>query len=435
MVFDNLKDSIKDFAGLGVADREAVEELVKDIQRDLIQADVDIQLVKELSEDIKEEALKEDIPGQLTRKEHVLNIVYEHLAAILGDEPEIAVEPKRILLIGLFGAGKTTTAGKLANFYRKRGLTPGLIAADVHRPAAYEQLQQNAEQIDAPFYGDPDSDDAAQVVEEGMDALADTDVMIVDSAGRDSMDDDLRTEIKAIEATFQPDETILVVPGDIGQSAREQAETFQDAVGIDGVVVTKLDSSAKGGGALSSCAAAGASIQFIGTGEGMDDLEVYNPESFVEDLLGVPDLESLIEKAQESIDEETAKDFMKGDFDLKDFYEQMEQMTEMGAMDQVMDMLPFNTSQLPDNVMEMQEEKIGAYRTLMDSMTEEEMHDPKVVDDSRAKRIAQGAGREKQEVREMIKQYRQAKNMMDKFSGGDMKRGGMKKMMRQFGMG
>ncbi|MCJ7429103.1 MAG: signal recognition particle receptor subunit alpha [Candidatus Nanohaloarchaeota archaeon QJJ-5] len=435
MVFDNLKDSIKDFAGLGVADKEAVEDLVQDIQRDLIQADVDIQLVKELSEDIKEEALREDIPGQLTRKEHVLNIVYEHLAAILGDEPAIDIEPKRVLLIGLFGAGKTTTAGKLANFYRKRGLTPGLIAADVHRPAAYEQLKQNADKTDVPFYGDPDATDAAAVVEAGMDELDTTDVMIVDSAGRDSMDDELREEITAIENTFRPDETLLVVPADIGQSAREQAETFQEAVGIDGVVVTKLDSSAKGGGALSSCAAAGANIQFIGTGEGLDDLEIYDPESFVEDLLGVPDLESLIEKAQQSIDEETAKDFMQGDFDLQDFYEQMEQMTEMGAMDQIMDMLPFNTSKLPDNVMEMQEEKIGAYRTLMDSMTQEEMEDPKLVDDSRAKRIAQGAGRDKQEVREMIKQYRQAKNMMDKFSGGDMKRGGMKKMMRQFGMG
>lgn len=435
MVFDNLKDSIRDFAGLGVADKEAVENLVKDIQRDLIQADVDIQLVKELSEDIKDEALQEDIPGQLTRKEHVLNIVYEHLAAILGDEPEISVEPKRILLIGLFGAGKTTTAGKIANFYRKRGLTPGLIAADVHRPAAYEQLKQNAEKTDVPFYGDPDADDAAAVVEEGLNDLNETDITIVDSAGRDSMDAELQDEIKQIERVYKPDQTLLVVPADIGQSAREQAETFQDEVGIDGVVVTKLDSSAKGGGALSSCAAVGANIKYIGTGEGLDDLEIYDPESFVEDLLGVPDLESLIEKAQESIDEETAKEFMQGDFDLKDFYEQMEQMTEMGAMDQVMDMLPFNTSNLPDNIMEMQEEKIGAYRTLMDSMTEEEMHDPKVVDDSRAKRIAAGAGREKQEVREMIKQYRQAKNMMDKFSGGDMKRGGMKKMMRQFGMG
>ncbi|MDY6770512.1 MAG: signal recognition particle receptor subunit alpha [Candidatus Nanohaloarchaea archaeon] len=438
MVFDRLKDSIKDFAGLTVADKEDVEALLKDIQRDLIQADVDIQLVKELTDDIKDEALSKEVPSGISRKEHVLNIVYEHLTELLGEEEaEISVEPKRVLLLGLFGAGKTTTAGKLADFYRKRGMKVGLIAADVHRPAAYQQLKQNAEKANVDFYGEEDADDAEEVVRRGMDELSDCQIVIVDSAGRDSMNDELREELEGIERVFQPDEKLLVVPADIGQSAREQAETFDGAVGINGVVVTKMDSSAKGGGALSSCARTDATIQFIGTGEGLEDLEVYDPEDFVSELLGVPDLSSLIEKAQQAIDEEDAKKFMEGDFTLKDFYEQMEQMTDMGGFDKILDMLPISQSKLPDNAMEMQEEQIERYRHIMDSMTEEEMEEPKIIDGDRAERIARGSGTSKKEVRQMIKQYRQAKNMMDKFGGSGgkgLKRGNMSKIMQQMGL-
>ncbi len=434
MVFDNLKESIKEFTGLAVADKEAVEKLVKDIQRDLIRADVDISLVKDLSETIKERALEQDLPKDLSRKEHVINIVYEELSSILGEEKaEIDIKPKRILMIGLFGAGKTTTTAKLADFYRKRGLKPGLIAADVHRPAAYEQLEQNAEKAKAEFYGEKDGDNAEKIVKKGLKELSDCDVVITDSAGRDSMNKELEKELKNIEKAFKPDETILVVPADIGQSAREQAETFNNAVGIDGVIVTKMDSSAKGGGALSSCAAADAEIKFIGTGEGIGDIEVYDPESFVSDLLGVPDLSNLLEKARESIDEEQAKKMLEGDFTLQDFYEQMDQMSSMGGFDKILDKLPFG-DKLPDNVMDMQERQLKKYRHIMDSMTDEEMADPKLINSSRAERISKGSGTEKKDVRQMIKQYRQAKNMMDKFSGKNMRRGNMKKMMQQLGM-
>lgn len=435
MVFDTLKESIKDFAGLSVADKEAVEELVKDIQRDLIRSDVDIELVRELSDEIREEALEEDLPKGISRKEHVLNIVYEKLTEILGEEEaEITVEPKRILLLGLFGAGKTTTAAKLADYYRKRGMKVGLIAADVHRPAAYEQLKQNAEKAEAEFYGEEDATDAAAVVRRGMKELAGCEIVIVDSAGRDSMNDELREELQGIERAFEPDEKLLVVPADIGQSAREQAETFDDAVGINGVIVTKMDSSAKGGGALSSCARTDAKITFLGTGEDIQDLEAYDPEAFVGELLGVPDIGKLVEKAQQAIDEDTAEKFMEGDFTLEDFYSQMEQVSSMGGFDKILDQLPIG-GQVPDNVMEMQEEQMEQYRYIMDSMTDEEMADPKVIGSSRAQRIADGSGTEKQQVRQMIKQYRQAKNMMDKFSGKDMRRGNMKKMMQQLGMG
>ncbi len=438
MVFDNLKDSIKDFAGLTVADKEDVEALIKDIQRDLIQADVDIQLVKDLTDSIKEEALQDEAPSGISRKEHVLNIVYEHLTDLLGkDKAEVEVKPKRVLLLGLFGAGKTTTAGKLADYYRKRGMKVGLIAADVHRPAAYQQLRQNADEAEVEFYGEEDADDAEAVVRQGMEELSDCQIVIVDSAGRDSMNTELREELTGIERAFEPDEKYLVVPADIGQSAREQAETFDDAIGINGVIVTKMDSSAKGGGALSSCARTRATITFIGTGEDLTDLEVYDPEEFVSELLGVPDLSSLIEKAQQAIDEEDAKKFMEGDFTLHDFYNQMDQMTEMGGFEKIMDMLPVSQSKLPDNAMEMQEEQITRYRHIMDSMTDKEMADPKIIDGSRAERIAEGSGTTKKEVRQMIKQYRQAKNMMDKFGGGGgkgMQQGKMKRMMQQMGL-
>ncbi len=435
MAFDKLKESIASFAGRSLADEEAVNDLVKDIQRALLRADADVQLVRELSDDIKSEALKKDIPSGLTRKEHVLNIVYEHLVDFLGEEKaDIAVKPQRILLLGLFGAGKTTTAGKLANFYRKRGLTVGLIAADVHRPAAYEQLQQNAEKADVAFYGEPDNTDAAGIVKNGMQELDHCDVIIVDSAGRDSMNAELEQELKDIETELEPDNSYLVIPADIGQAAREQAETFNDAVGINGIVVTKMDSSAKGGGALSSTAETAAPVTFIGTGEGLDDLKVYDPERFVGQLLGEPDIGAIIEKAEEAIDRDAAERIMEGDFTMEDFFEQMQSVTSSGMMDQIMDQLPFSKDSLPDNALDVQEEKLEIYHAAMKSMTPEEKSDPKMVNKSRADRIAQGAGVERGEVRDMIKQYRQAKNMMDKMSGKNMKRGNMKKLMQQFGL-
>ncbi len=434
MAFDKLKDSIRSFAGRSLADEEAVEELVKDIQRALLRADADVQMVRELSDEIKEEALKKDIPSGLTRKEHVLNIVYEKLVDFLGQEQaDVEVRPQRILLLGLFGAGKTTTAGKLANFYRKRGLTPGLIAADVHRPAAYEQLKQNAEEAEAAFYGEPDNDDAAEIVKNGTEELADCDVIIVDSAGRDSMNAELQQELKDIETEFEPDNSYLVIPADIGQAARDQAETFNEAVGIDGIVVTKMDSSAKGGGALSSAAETSAPVTFIGTGEGLNDLKVYDPENFVGQLLGEPDIGAIVEKAEEAIDEDAAERFMEGEFTMEDFFEQMQSVASSGMMDQIMDQLPFSKDKLPDNALDVQEQKLGTYQAIMKSMTPEEKEDPKIVNKSRADRIAQGAGVERGDVREMIKQYRQAKNMMDKMGGKNMKRGNMRKMMDQLG--
>jgi len=220
-MFDKIKDSVQKFSNRGVADKEAVEELVKDIQRDLIKADVDVGLVSDLSDQIREQALKDDLPSALTRKEHVLEIVYNKLEELLGDEAQVEIEAQNILLAGLYGAGKTTTTGKLADFYRKRGLKVGVIAADTDRPAAFEQLQQVAEDVEAQFYGEKDAEDPVKVVRNGMEALDDVDVKIVDSAGRNSLNDGLKQELADIADVMNPDKKYLVIPADIGQSAKD----------------------------------------------------------------------------------------------------------------------------------------------------------------------------------------------------------------------
>lgn len=429
-MFDKIKESVEKFSSRSVADKEAVEQLVKDIQRDLIAADVDVSLVSELSDEIRDEALDEELPSGLTRKEHVLEIVYSKLEELLGDEAEIEIEPKKILLSGLYGAGKTTTAGKLADFYRKRGMKVGVICADTDRPAAFDQLKQVAEDVEAEFYGEKDAEDAVKVVENGLEEL-DVDVTIVDSAGRNSLNDELKQELSEIEEVLQPDEKYLVMPADIGQSAREQAENFEEAIGINGVIVTKTDSSAKGGGALVACEHSGAPVKFIGTGEKMEDLEIYDPVDFVSEILGQPDLESLLEKIEEM--DTDPEELLEGEFTLEDFKQQMASVTDTGMMDEMMKQMPFG-NKVPDNIADMTEGKIQTYSIIMDSMNKEEMKDPSVVDKSRAERIAEGSGTSRGEVRDLIKHYRQTKNMMDKFDKSSMKRGNMQDMLQNLGI-
>ncbi|MFO7794499.1 MAG: signal recognition particle receptor subunit alpha [Candidatus Nanohaloarchaea archaeon] len=428
-MFDRVKESIQKFSSKSGIDKEAVEQLVKDIQRDLIQADVDVGLVSELSDEIRDEALEGKKDG-LSRKEHVLETVYNKMEELLGDEPDIDVKPQKILLCGLYGAGKTTTAGKLADYYRKRGLKTGLIAADTDRPAAYEQLEQLAEKADSEFYGNPEEENPSKVVEEGL-ARIDADVIIVDSAGRNSLDEELKEELAEVNQVLNPDESYLVMPADIGQSAKDQASSFDETVGISGVIVTKMDSSAKGGGALVACSTSGAQVQFIGTGEQVGDLEVYDPVKYVSDMLGQPDLESLLEKVEEL--DTDPEELLEGEFTLKQFKDQISQVTETGMMEEMMQQLPFG-GKLPDNISQMTEEKASSYEFIIDSMTDEEVSDPSVINRSRRERIAKGSGQSTDEVRELIKHFQQTKNMMDKMDKGSMKRGNMQDMMQKMGL-
>ncbi len=428
-MFDKIKDSIQKFSSNRSIDEEAVKQLVKDIQRDLIKADVDVSLVSDLSEEIREEAMGEK-KDRLSRKEHVLEVVYNKLEDMLGEEAEIEIEPQTILLCGLYGAGKTTTAGKLADFYRKREMKVGVIAADTDRPAAYDQLKQIAEDVEAEFYGRKDAEDPVKVVEKGKEEL-EVDVLIVDSAGRNSLNSSLKDELSDIEAELNPEEKYLVIPADIGQSAKSQAENFDEAVSLTGVIVTKMDSSAKGGGALVACKNSDISVKFIGTGEEMSDLEVYDPVDFVSEMLGQPDLESLLEKIEEL--DTDPEEILEGEFTLEDFQQQMESVTDSGMMEEMMSQLPFSSDQIPDNVANLTEGKISSYNVIIDSMTSEEIKDPSVLNRSRKDRIAEGSGRSVEEVNELVKHYRQTKNMVNKFDKGSMKRGNMQDMMQKLG--
>lgn len=434
-----MKQSLEKIAKLGIVDREAVEELVKDIQRSLLAADVDVTLVMQLSETIRKKAMIELPPG-LTRKEHVIKVVYEELTNIMGKEkPTISLKHKKILLCGLYGSGKTSTAAKLARFYQKKGLKPVMICCDTVRPAAYEQLQQLAAKIDVIFYGEKGEKNATKVLQNAL-KKTQGDVLIVDSSGRNALEQDLIDEIKSLDNVLSSYDTrdyekVLVIPADIGQAAKKQADAFHKALEITDVIVTKLDATAKGGGALTACSATGAKVKFITVGETVEDLQSYDPEKFVARLIGFPDLETLLEKARSVVDEEKAKKVMKGDFDLEDFYSQIESMQKVGPLSQIMDMAGLGKLASKAGNLNVQEEKMKKWKFILQSMTLEEKRSPDVISSARVRRIAAGSGTQEADVREMLANYHKMKKVMKKLSPGKIKRSGdMSGLFRQMGM-
>ncbi len=416
----------------GSIDKEAVESFLKDVQRALIESDVDIELVFELSENIKKKALS-DLPSGLTRKEYTIKTVYEELARILGDKKsEVSLVPKKILMIGLFGSGKTSTTIKLARFYQKKGLEVSVIACDTVRPAAYEQLEQLAKKIDVSFYGKKEEKDSSTVLKECL-KHAKEDVIIIDSSGRNALDKDLIEEIKKLNEIAKPDEKILIIPADIGQAAKEQSLSFHNALNITDVIVTKLDATAKGGGALTACYTTNSKVKFIAVGETVEDLEQYDPQKFVARLLGMPDLETLLEKAKSVVDEKSAQKVIEGDFTLDEFYTQIESMQKMGPLSQIMDMVGLGGmgSKMP---LDVQENKMKKWKFIIQSMTKEEKRNPDLISSSRARRIAKGSGCLENDVRDLISNYSKLKKMMKKLNPNKLKRGGMSGLFRQMGM-
>ncbi|MBI2173354.1 MAG: signal recognition particle protein [Candidatus Aenigmarchaeota archaeon] len=434
-----LRESLEKLARSG-ADKEAVEELLRDMQRSLISADVDVRSVHEMTEALRKRCQDDMLPG-MTRKEHVIKAVYEELTRIMGEKkPDVSLGRKKILLVGLYASGKTSTAAKLARFYKKKGLRPALVACDTIRPAAYEQLQQLAEKIEVPFYGEKGEKEPARILSNALKRF-DEDVIIIDSAGRNALESELIDEVKRLNETAKKSvkegeslEKILVLPADIGQAAREQAASFHEALGITDVIVTKLDATAKGGGALTACHQTGAKVKFITVGEGVDDLELYNPEKFVSRLIGFADLETLLEKARSNIDEDKAKKIIKGDFDIEDFYSQIEGVRGMGSLSQLMDTMGLGkmAKKVPD--MDVQEAKMKKWKYIIQSMTAEERANPDVVNSSRIRRISRGSGCTEAEVRELLSNYHKSKKMMKMISPGKLKRGGMAGLFRQFGL-
>lgn len=437
---DSLKGTLKKIANAVHVDSKLIKEVVRDIQRALLQADINVKLVLELSKKIEKRALQEKPPAGMSNREHVIHIVYEELVEILGDSRELPIKKQIIMMVGLYGQGKTTTCGKLATYFKKKGLRPVLIAGDVHRPAAYEQLKQIADQVKVPFYGDKKEKDAVKVVKDGLNKFKRTsDVIIVDTSGRHKLEADLIKEMKDIFKITKPDEKLLVIDAATGQQAGPQAKAFNDAVDITGIVLTKLDGTAKGGGALSAAAEVGAPIVFIGTGEHARDFEKFEPAGFISRLLGMGDIKSLLEKAEESMKgkdaEKTARRIMSGKFTLHDMYDQMDMLSGMGSLRKVAEMLPGGfpgKSKVKQEDMDTTEIKLQKFRVIMDSMTDEEMNDPNIVRASRIKRIARGAGVENKNVKELLKYYNMTKRMMKGFSGNRKMRKNLMKQL-QFG--
>jgi signal recognition particle subunit SRP54 len=441
MVLDNLsdklKDSLKKITNIGLVDKKAVIELSSDIKKALISADVNIKLAKEISQVIRDRGTKETPPKSLTTREFIINIVFDELTNFLGKnfkEIEIKKKPTKILLCGLFGSGKTTTAGKLARYYKKQGKKVAVVQTDTWRPAAYAQLQQLARAMKVDFFGNSSAKKPEKIVKEFEKEFKKYDVVIIDTAGRDALNKELTTEIKAVNKTVKPDEALLVISGDIGQGAQTQADAFHDNVGVTGVVVTKLDGTAKGGGALTACAATGSQVKFIGTGEKMDAIEEFKPKNFVSRILGMGDLETLLKKAESAIDkdkaEAMAKKVIKGKgLSLQDLYDQMEAMQKMGPLSQVMGMIPGMGGAVPKDALKGQEKKMKIWKYIMDSMTKEEKENPELMNASRIDRIAKGSGRNEKDIRGLLKQYKMMKKMM-KSMGSPQKLKQLQKMMK-----
>jgi len=434
---NSLQDALKKIAGAGRIDEKVVNDAVKDIQRALLQADVNVKLVMELSNKIKERSLKESVPTGMSPREHVINIVYQELLNIMGQGTDIELGSQKIMMVGLQGSGKTTTTAKLGRFFQRKGLKPAVICADTYRPGAFEQLSTLCSRLNISFYGDKNNKSAVDIVKKGMKEVGKYDILIIDTAGRHALEYDLILEMENIRAIARPDHRFLVIDAAIGQQASEQAKVFNESVGITGVVITKLDGTAKGGGALSAVTETQSSIAFIGTGEKTDDFEKFEPDRFISRLLGMGDIKTLIEKAQEAMieDDFDIDSLMRGKFTLKDMYKQMEAMNKMGPLKQIMQMLPSmpllpKNADLSDEQFQMTESTLGKFKVIMDSMTANELEEPKVIGSSRVKRIARGSGNSVEDVRLLLKQHRM---MQQAFKGLRSGKFNIQKMMKKMG--
>ncbi len=426
----SLNSALKRLFGATIIDAELVKELVKDIQRALLVADVDVGLVMAITERVQEQSLDETLPRGISRREHVIKVVWDTLAFFLGEKPVpftiVPGKPNLVMMIGIQGSGKTTTIGKLTQYYQKRGIKTGVICADNFRPGAYSQLKQLAERSNVPFWGDEEEKDAVKLAKKGFKEMKKdgVELILLDTSGRHREEVGLIKEMKDISKAVKPYEIVLVIDGTLGQQAGVQAGAFKKATNIGSIIVTKLDGSAKGGGALSAVSSTGAPIKFIGTGEGMDAIEPFNPTKFAGRLLGMSDIQGLVDKVREAqidVDDDTAMRIMKGKFTLTDMMTQLKQLKKMGPLGKVMEMLGLQYK-LPDDMAEVQEENLKKFEVIMSSMTKYELDEPKEIKASRIKRIAKGSGTSSRDVRDLMKQYDTMKKMM-KQMGKSRRRG------------
>ncbi len=432
-MLDRIREAVSKFTSKKKIDKRDLEELIKEIQRALILGDVNIKIVFEISEEIKKKIFEEK-PENISLRDYTIKTIYEVLTKYLGKgDKTLELKKQKILLVGLYGTGKTTTAAKLGNYFKKRGLSVCLVCADVHRAGAYHQLKQLAEKIGVGFYGQENEKKVINILKKALQECKE-DVIIVDSAGRDNVNEDLLKEIKEIHENINPDEILLVISADIGSIAKDVVEKFKETLPITGIIITKMDTSAKAGGALVSSYLTNAPILFIGTGEKIEDFEKFDSKRFVSRLLGMGDLETLLEKVKELEEEQkTIKEMIeKGEYNMYVFYEQLKATQKMGSFQKIMEMIPgMNMLGVKKEEIEEQEEKVKKWKYIFDSMTKEERLHPEIINSSRIARIAKGSGTKEEDVREMLKAYKMSEKIFKGMKSGKLlKDPRMKKILK-----
>jgi signal recognition particle subunit SRP54 len=447
-----LRSALKKIVGASDINEEIIESLCKDVQRALLQSDVNVRLVLSITNNLKLRALNEQPVKGLSRKDHIITILYGELASLLGYTGETiksidkiqrlpddglsfkAGEQNIVLMLGIQGSGKTTVTGKLARWLTRHGYRVAVIGADTWRPGALTQLKTNCGKVNVEVFGDEEDKDAVSIVKNGLAHFRKQvlDVIIIDTAGRHKEERGLLEEMKTMYEVSEPDVVLLVVDGTIGQQAYNQAKAFHEAAPVGGIVISKLDGTAKGGGVIAASAATGARVMFIGTGERIDDLEQFSPTHFVGRILGMGDIKALLEMAKSlelQADEGQAKRLLGGKMTIEDFYAQMENVGKMGFKN-VIDNLPGLSGMVKDDQLDALQEKMEKWRFIIQSMTKIEKRSPDIMNDSRRKRVARGSGMTEHDVKELVKQYNNSRTMMKQAKGRQMQG-----MLRRFGIG
>jgi signal recognition particle subunit SRP54 len=415
-----------------------IKELAKDVQRSLLASDVNVKLVLDVTNKLQERALHEQPPPGLSRKDHIVKILYDELARLLGEEKVLTFKADKtnvVLMLGIQGSGKTTITGKLARWLSKHGYRIGVIGADTFRPGALTQLKTICNKVNIDVYGDESLKDPVEITKKGLQHFepSNLDVIIIDTAGRHKQEKELLEEMNNIYKAVTPDLVLLVIDGTIGQQCYSQAEAFHKAVPVGGIIVTKLDGAAKGGGALSAAAATGARIMFIGTGERIDDLEQFSPTRFVGRMLGMGDIKALLDMARElesEADEAKVKRITSGKMTIDDFYFQLEQVGKMGSLRAVFEHIPGLSGAMKDEDIDVMETKMTKWRYIIQSMTKQERTNPDLFNSSRIKRVARGSGMAERDVKELLTNYKRSKDVMKASKGRQMQG-----LLRRFGIG